>query len=83
MSLLHRVGLAALFLLASCERTDTKAEFVDSRVTVECAAQSGEAFALCRLEVIKKYMDVPLEEMQKNLPPPPPPESRLACSTSD
>lgn len=83
MSLLHRAGLVMLVVLASCERAPTKAEYVDGRVAVECEGQSGEAFTLCRLEVIKKYMDVPLEEMQKHFPPPPPPKSRLACSNPD
>lgn len=83
MSLLHRVALVMLFVLASCEQAPTKAQYVDGRVTVECQGRSGEAFTLCRLEVIKKYMDVPLEEMQKQLPPPPAPTSRLACSARD
>jgi hypothetical protein len=72
---------AATLVLASCERSATKAQFVDHRVAVECADESGEAFKLCRLEVIKKYMDVPLEEMQKNLPLPPL-ASPFACSRS-
>lgn len=73
---------AGALALASCERTTTKAGFVDHRVTVECQGTTGEAFKLCRLEVIKKYMDVPLEEMQKNLPLPPP-SSPFACSRPD
>jgi hypothetical protein len=85
MECVRRPRMIALALsvlaLASCERTATKAEFVDHRVTVECADTSGEAFTLCRLEIIKKYMDVPLQEMQKNLPPPPL-ESPFACSRS-
>lgn len=62
--------LAASLALASCERTPTKAEYVDDRIAVECAGRSGEAFTLCRLEVIKKYMDVPLETMQSQFPAP-------------
>jgi|JI10StandDraft_1071094.scaffolds.fasta_scaffold143751_4 hypothetical protein len=73
--------VTAALMLTSCERSATKAEFVDHRVAVECADESGEAYKLCRLEVIKKYMDVPLEEMQKNLPPPPP-TNPFACSRS-
>lgn len=76
------VLLFAILALASCQRTATKAEFVDHRVGVECAGQTGEAFRRCRLEVIKKYMDVTLEEMQKTLPPPPP-KSPFACSRSE
>ena len=76
------LALLAGLALASCQRSATKAEFVDHRVGVECAGQTGEAFKLCRLGVIRKYLDVPLEEMQKTLPPPPP-KSPFACSRSD
>ncbi|MBK7950117.1 MAG: hypothetical protein IPK00_15505 [Deltaproteobacteria bacterium] len=62
--------LAAGLALASCERTPTKAEYVDDRVAVECAGRSGDAFTLCRLEVIKKYMHVPLETLQSQFPAP-------------
>lgn len=71
--------LVAILALASCERTPTKAEFVDHRVEIECAGKTGEAFKLCRLDVIKKYLDVSLEQMQANLPPPPA-RSVFACS---
>lgn len=77
---LRPIGLLVVSLvLASCERTPTKAEFVDHRVEVECAGKTGEAFKLCRLDVIKKYLDVSLEQMQANLPPPPA-RSVFACS---
>jgi hypothetical protein len=62
--------LATSLVAASCERTPTKADYVDSRVVAECAGRSGEAFTLCRLEVIKKYLDVPLEDMKKQFPAP-------------
>lgn len=71
--------LAAIFLLASCERTPTKAEFVDHRVRIECDGKTGEEFRLCRLDVIKKYLDVSLEQMQATLPPPPV-KSAFSCS---
>ena len=83
MTVLQRASLVAFLTLASCERTPTKSDYVRSRVTTECADQTGDAFSLCRLEVIKKYMDASLEDMQKHFPPPPPPKSRLACSSSD
>ena len=73
--------LAAISLLASCERPPTKADFVDHRVGIECAGKTGEAFKLCRLDVIKKYLDVPLEQMQATLPPPPA-KSVFSCSRS-
>jgi hypothetical protein len=71
--------LAAMLALASCERTPTKAEFVDHRVGIECAGKTGEAYKLCRLDVIKKYLDVSLEQMQATLPPPPA-RSVFSCS---
>jgi len=66
-------------LLAGCERTPTKADYVDARVVVECAGRTGEAFTLCRLEVIKKYLPVPLEQMQRDFPAPVF-EDRMGCS---
>lgn len=72
-------GLFPLLFASSCERVPTKADYVGSRVEVECEGQSGEAFTLCRIEVIKRYMDVPFEEMQKRFPPPPPKPDRLGC----
>ena len=42
-------------------------------------AETGEAFALCRLEVIKKYLPVPLEQMQRDFPAPVF-EDRMGCS---
>ena len=65
--------------LASCERTPTKADYVDDRVAAECAGRTGEAFTLCRLEVIKKYMHVPLDQMQAQFPAPEI-QDRLGCS---
>lgn len=63
------LGLGSL-VFASCEREPTKSDYIDARVKVECAGQTGEAFRSCRLEVIKKYMRVPLEELQSQFPPP-------------
>lgn len=71
--------LAAALLIASCERTPTKAEYVDDRIAVECDGRSGEAFGQCRLEVIKKYMHVPLEAMQQQFPAPVR-KDRMGCS---
>lgn len=73
------VGLALAALVgASCERTPTKSDYIDARVQVECGGRTGEAFRLCRLEVIKKYMRVPLEELQAQFPPPKV-EGRMGC----
>lgn len=63
--------LTAAAMLAACERTPSKADYVDEQVRVQCAEQRGEAFKLCRIGVIKQFLDVPLEEMQKRFPPPP------------
>ncbi|MEZ4334578.1 MAG: hypothetical protein R3F35_22715 [Myxococcota bacterium] len=71
------LGLAAL-IVASCERTPTKSDYIDARVQVECADRTGEAFRLCRLDVIKKYMRVPLESLQAQFPPPKV-EGRMGC----
>lgn len=71
------LALAAC-VVASCERTPTKSDYIDARVQVECAGRSGEAFRLCRLEVIKKYMRVPLEALQAQFPPPEV-EGRMGC----
>jgi hypothetical protein len=71
------LGLAAL-VAASCERTPTKSDYIDARVRAECGDRTGEAFRLCRLEVIKKYMRVPLEELQAQFPPPKV-EGRMGC----
>ncbi|MFO0689700.1 MAG: hypothetical protein U0900_13415 [Myxococcota bacterium] len=76
-----RIGAALLvagLALASCERTPTRAEYVDDRVAAECAGRTGDAFTACRLDVIKKYLDVPLEEMQKQFPAPVR-KDRLGC----
>lgn len=63
--------LAASALLAACERTPSKADYVDEQVRIQCSNERGEAFKLCRIGVIKQFLDVPIEEMQKRFPPPP------------
>ncbi|MBY0400817.1 hypothetical protein K2X89_11005 [Myxococcota bacterium] len=73
------LALVVALGLASCERTATKADYVDARVAAECAERSGESFTLCRLEVIKRYMKVPLDEMQAQFPAPQP-DDRMGCS---
>ncbi len=63
--------VAAVAIGGACERTPTKADYVDEQVRVQCADQRGEEFKLCRIGVIKQFLDVPLGEMQKRHPPPP------------
>lgn len=76
---LFAVLLLPNLLLAGCERKATKADYVDARIAAECADRTGEAFTLCRLEVIKKYMSVSLEQMQRDFPAPVF-EDRMGCS---
>lgn len=72
-------SICVLLCATSCERTPRKSDYVGARVQIECEGQTGEAFTLCRIEVIKRYMDVPFEEMQKRFPPPEPKGDRLGC----
>ncbi len=72
------VALAALVGAASCEREPTKSDYVSARVTEVCAGRKGEALQLCRLAIIKRFKDVPLEEMQARYPKPEP-RQRPAC----
>lgn len=73
------VALAGLLCLASCEPTPRKSDYVGARIAVECEGRSGESFRSCRIEVIKRYMDVPLHEMQERFPPPPAAGRRVGC----
>lgn len=74
------VALAGLLCLASCEPTPRKSDYVGARIAIECEGRSGEEFRSCRIEVIKRYMDVPLREMQERFPSPAPDGRRLGCS---
>ena len=66
-------------LLASCERTPSKSDYVSAQVTEICAGQTGDELRACRIAVIKQFKDTPLEEMQRRFPPPEP-RSRPSCS---
>jgi hypothetical protein len=74
------VWLAALaiIVLASCERTPSKSDYVSARVSVLCEGQSSDALRACRIAVIKQFSDTPLEEMQRRFPKPEP-RSRPSC----
>ncbi len=68
----RHVWLAALtiVLLASCERTPSKSDYVSARVTEFCPAETTEDLQACRLAVINQFANVPLEELQRRYPPP-------------
>jgi len=67
-----------LVLLASCERTPSKSDYVSARVTELCEGQSGDALRACRIAVIKQFKDTPLEELKRRYPPPEP-RARPSC----
>ena len=78
-----RHGSVALFLatalvLASCERTPSKSDYVSAQVTALCEGQSGDELRACRIAVIKQFKDTPLEEMQRRFPEPEP-RPRPSC----
>ncbi len=70
--------LSAL-VLASCERTPSKSDYVSAQVTTVCQGQSGDDLRECRLKVIREFKDTPLEEMQRRFPKPEP-RPRPSCS---
>ena len=72
------VFLLGGLLLASCERTPSKSDYVSAQVTVLCEAQSGDERRACRMAVIKQFKDTPLEEMQRRFPAPEP-RPRPSC----
>jgi len=82
-ALLRRVRVAlflfAFAVLASCERTPSKADYVSAQVTELCAGLVSNALRECRLAVIKQFTGTPLEEMQERFPPPAP-RRRPSCS---
>lgn len=65
-------------VLASCERTPSKSDYVSARVSALCAEQSGDSLRACRIAVIKQFKDTPLEEMQARFPRPEP-RARPSC----
>lgn len=72
------LALVAGLLLASCERTPSKSDYVSARVTEMCAGQSGDALRACRIAVIKQFKDTPLEELKRRYPEPEP-RPRPSC----
>jgi hypothetical protein len=70
--------LCGLAILASCERTPSKSDYVSARVRETCGHLPAKDAQNCRIEVIKRFSDVPLEEMQKRYPPPEP-RDRPSC----
>jgi hypothetical protein len=70
--------LCALAISASCERTPSKSDYVSARVRETCGELDAKAAQSCRIEVIKQFTDVPLEEMQRRYPPPEP-RDRPSC----
>ncbi|GEM_PF-5975798 len=65
-------------LLASCERTPSKSDYVSAQVTELCEGQTSDALRACRIAVIKQFKDTPLEEMQQRFPKPEP-RPRPSC----
>ena len=47
-----------------CSAEPTKSQYVSSVVAVECAEGNGSERRECRIEVIKRFLDVSLEEMK-------------------
>ncbi|MCR9097314.1 MAG: hypothetical protein NXI30_24105 [bacterium] len=70
--------LAIAVVLASCERTPSKSDYVSAQVTALCEGQIGNELRACRIAVIKQFQDMPLEEMKRRFPPPEP-RSRPSC----
>jgi len=79
-----RVALVLVWLIAgwpACDYHPTKSEYVSAVVRRECPpeeAKDTQALQACRLEVIKRFTDVPLEQMER-LYPPPEPRPRPSC----
>ncbi|MCH7866875.1 MAG: hypothetical protein IH881_04215 [Myxococcales bacterium] len=77
-----RAWLASLILMLAwggCSAEPTKSQYVSSVVAVECAEGNGSERRECRIEVIKRFLDVSLEEMKAQYPKPDPP-LRPGCS---
>ncbi|HPG24897.1 MAG: hypothetical protein H6748_06025 [Spirochaetaceae bacterium] len=74
------IVLTALVVLASCERTPSKSDYVSARVTALCAEETTvEGLQSCRLAVINQFKDTPLEELERTYPRPEP-RPRPSCS---
>ena len=82
MRLQSKPWLANLVLVSiwgGCTAEPTKSQYVSSIVQRECAEGTGSERRECRIEVIKRFLDVSLEEMKAQFPEPEPP-IRPSCS---
>lgn len=70
--------LIGAVLLASCERTPSKSDYVSAQVSARCSEERGDALRACRIAIIKEFKDTPLEEMQQRFPAPEP-RTRPSC----
>ncbi len=69
----------ASVVLASCERTPSKSDYVSAQVTAMYQGQSSDDLQACRLAVIRQFSNVPLEDMKRRSPEPEP-RFRPSCS---
>lgn len=67
------------FSFGGCQGEPTKSQYVSAVVREECGGMRGIPAQACRIAVIKRFADVPLEEMKAQYPPPAPPD-RPSCS---
>ena len=65
-------------VLGSCERTPSKSDYVSARVSELCKDLESDELRACRIAVIKRFADTPLEELQRRYPPPEP-RNRPSC----
>ena len=62
-----------------CTAEPTKSQYVSSVVNRECSHLTGTKNQKCRIEVIKRFSGVSLEEMKANYPVPEPAD-RPSCA---
>lgn len=72
-------SLSLILVWGGCTAEPTKSQYVSSIVQRECAEGNGTERRECRIEVIKRYLDVSLEELRAQYPKPAPP-TRPSCS---
>lgn len=73
------MSLTLMLAWGGCAAEPTKSQYVGAVVTQECSGFVGSERRECRLEVIKRFLDVSFEEMKANYPEPESP-SRPSCS---
>jgi hypothetical protein len=73
------MSLTLMLAWGGCAAEPTKSQYVSAVVTQECSKFVGSERRECRIEVIKRFIDVSLEEMKANYPEPEPP-SRPGCA---